>query len=342
MKTRIVLTAIITGLLPLAAFSQNTAGTPSQPAVVPAPPAPPAPVVPPQPPADAETAKEPVTFLGVETSRVPRVLSEQMNLPRGFGVVVDYVAPKSPAAAAGLQQSDIIRMLNDQILINPDQLGALVRNFPNGATINLTVLRKGQELKLPIKLEQKMERIGRGPIGYEWNFNGLDRLTNLRMPDMSAVNEAVERAKKEALRAGDEARENARRLRIVTTDDEGIKSTHVDLGKAQIVLSDDKGELRLENVDGKKMLTAKDRAGQVIFRGPIDTQEERAKLPQEVQKRLESLEHQDLPPVPPNEQVAPRPPDPNQSAEQKNTQFQQAALSTPNNRTGWVRDTSLL
>jgi hypothetical protein len=40
--------------------------------------------------------KEPVTFLGVETSEVPRVLSEQMGLPRGFGVVVDYVVPNGP------------------------------------------------------------------------------------------------------------------------------------------------------------------------------------------------------------------------------------------------------
>lgn len=341
MKTRIVLTAILTGLLPLAAFSQTTADTPSQPAVAPVPPVPPAPAISPHPAAGWEGAKEPVTFLGVETSRVPRVLSEQMNLPRGFGVVVDYVVPKSAAANAGLQQSDILRMLNDQILINSDQLGALVRSFPNGATVNLTVLRKGQEMKLPVKLQQKEERIGRGPIGYDFNFNDLGQLKNLHLPDMTAVNEAVARAKKEALRAGDEARENARRLRIVTTDDEGIKSTHVDLGKAQIVFSDDKGELRLENVDGKKMLTARDRIGKVIFSGPIDTQEERAKLPPEVQKRLESLEHQDLPPVPPNDQIAPRPFDPNQSAEQKKIRFQQTALCTQH-RTGWVRDSMLL
>ena len=32
-----------------------------------------------------------MTYLGVETSDVPRVLSAQMGLPRGFGVVVDYV-----------------------------------------------------------------------------------------------------------------------------------------------------------------------------------------------------------------------------------------------------------
>ena len=30
-----------------------------------------------------------------------------------------------------------------------------------------------------------------------------------------------------------------------------LKATRIDLGKAQIVFSDDKGEMKLENVDGK-------------------------------------------------------------------------------------------
>ena len=98
--------------------------------------------------------KEPVTFLGVETSNVPRVLSEQMGLPRGFGVVVDYVVPESAAAAAGVQQSDIIRMLNDQIILEPSQLGKLVRSFADGATVNLTLLRKGKEMKVTVTLKK--------------------------------------------------------------------------------------------------------------------------------------------------------------------------------------------
>jgi S1-C subfamily serine protease len=65
--------------------------------------------------------KVPVTYLGVETSEVPRVLSEQLGLAKGFGLVVDYVVPDSPAAAAGVQQNDIIKMLNDQILTDPEQ-----------------------------------------------------------------------------------------------------------------------------------------------------------------------------------------------------------------------------
>ncbi|MGH8163861.1 MAG: PDZ domain-containing protein, partial [Rhodanobacteraceae bacterium] len=154
-----------------------------------------------------------------------------MNLPRGFGLVIDYIVPDSSAAAAGLQKDDILRMLNDQILVDSDQLGTLVRSYADGTSVNLTVLRKGQELKLTAKLQQHKEKAGHDSVGYEWNFDGmdrmneqLDRLKDFHMPDMSAVREAAARAKREALRAGDEARRAARRLRIVTTDDGTVKA----------------------------------------------------------------------------------------------------------------------
>src|SRR6202040_803424 len=99
--------------------------------------------------------KVPVTYLGVETSEVPRVVSEQLGLPRGFGLVVDYVVPDGPAAAAGVQQNDILRMLNDQILTEPDQLSKLVRSYSEGTNVTLTVLRKGQEQKITVKLTKK-------------------------------------------------------------------------------------------------------------------------------------------------------------------------------------------
>src|SRR5262249_24448012 len=109
MKKQIILTTTVAALFPLAAFAQSPSShvsVPPVPALPPVQAVPPAPPVPPPPGHMHEHdmgPKEPVTFLGVETSEVPRVLSEQMGLPRGFGVVVDYVVPNGPAAAAGLQ-----------------------------------------------------------------------------------------------------------------------------------------------------------------------------------------------------------------------------------------------
>jgi hypothetical protein len=269
-----------------------------------------------------------------------------MGLPRGFGVVVDYVVPNGPAAAAGLQPSDIIRLLNDQQIVNPSQLGKLVRSFAEGTSVDLTLLRKGREMKVSVKLGKKEVPVEHGPFGFEqeWNFDDLDKMKfDFKAPDMTAVREAVARAKDQAMRARDEAQRAVRGLRIVTTDDGLTKSTRIDLGKATITFSDDQGELKIERLNGHKMLTAKDAQGTVLFSGPIDSEEQRSKLPANVRQRFEKLERQEMPDVPvaPEPPETPRAPEPNESVRLQSAQRASATLS-PNNHTGWVRNTILL
>lgn len=319
MKKQVILTSSLSALLSLTAVAQSPTPTapaaatqviPQTPAVAPAPPAPP----PRHMHENDRGPKEPVTFLGVETSDVPRVLSEQMGLPAGFGVVVEYVVPDGPAASAGLQRSDIIRMLNDQQIVNPNQLGTLVRSFAEGASVDLNVLRKGKEMKISVKLGKKDVSKGRGSYGFEhdWNFDDFDKMKfDFKMPDMTAVREAARRAKNQAMQARDEAQRMARGLRIVTSDDGLTKSTRIDLGRATITFSDDQGELKMESVDGHKMLSAKDAQGKVLFNGPIDTEEQMAGLPENVRQRFEKLQRQELPEVP----IAPEPPEPPESPE---------------------------
>src|SRR3954453_15586336 len=153
MKTKLITSLAALTFLPLARFAQPNPAQPPQP---PQPPNPPAPNQPGGPrDHDEKVPKVPVTFLGLETSRGPRVGSEQLGLAKGFGLVVDYVVPNGPAAAAGLQQNDIVKMLNNQILTEPDQLSKLVRSLSEGTTVTLTVLRKGKEEKIGVKLAKK-------------------------------------------------------------------------------------------------------------------------------------------------------------------------------------------
>src|SRR5262249_40543099 len=63
------------------------------------------------------------------------------------------------------------------------------------------------------------------------------------------------------------------------------------------VYSDDKGELRVEKIDGKKVLTAKDPKGLLLFSGPVETKEDLDKAPAEVRQRYEKLQTTDLPAV---------------------------------------------
>jgi hypothetical protein len=302
MKTKSIATVAAIAFLPIAGFAQ----TPPAPPVPPAPPAPSAP-----PDRHEKTPKVPVTFLGVETSEVPRVVSEQLGLAKGFGLVVDYVVPDGPAAAGGVQQNDILKMLNDQILTEPDQLAKLVRSYSEGTNVTLTLLRKGQEQKITVKLTKKevpQHEFGPGhhrhsgfPFGDQdfgalgEQLNGLkDQLGDARR---GMIHDAVMKAHEEATRARDEARRAAGEVRILSRDNGALKATKIDIGKAQIVFSDDKGEMKLETVDGKKLLTAKDPQGKLLFSGAVETKEDLDKLPADVRQRYEKLQENDLPAV---------------------------------------------
>ena len=82
-----------------------------------------------------------------------------------------------------------------------------------------------------------------------------------------------------------------------------MRATKIDIGKAQIVFSDEKGEMKVEAVDGKKLLTAKDPQGKLLFSGPVETKEDLDKLPPEVRERYDKLQQHDLPAVVPRADI---------------------------------------
>jgi hypothetical protein len=304
MNIKLVLTAAAIALLPITGFAQT-------------PPAPPQPPVPPHPPAPGhpKAPKAPAIFLGVETSQVPTVVSEQLGLAKGLGLVVDYVVPDSPAATAGVQQNDILKMLNEQILIEPSQLRKLLQTFPDGTEVTLTILRKGQEQKIAIKLAKK-ERPQRhvwshgDKHDWDWDVDNAgdlgDQMQDLKeqlKEQLGAQRGAIRGAVMKAHQAARQARENARRaaqeVHILSRDNGTLKATRIDLGNAQIVFSDEKGEMKVENLDGKKIVTAKDPQGKLLFSGPVETKEDRDKMPADVRERYEKLQQNDLPEVAP-------------------------------------------
>lgn len=309
MKTKTIASLATASFLPLAVFAQAP--------TAPAPPVPPVAPAPPGLPAEHRERgpKIPVTWLGVETSSVPNVVSEQLGLAKGFGLVVDYVVPDGPAARAGVQQNDIVKMLNDQILMEPGQLAKLIRSFADGTSVTLTVLRKGAEQKITVKLA-KHEVPQRGEMfgprfEKHWETGDFGKMGEEmeRMKDkignqehgmvhdaMATARSALRRAAEKARRAGADARRQARQIRVVSTGDNGVvKSTSIDLGKAEVAMTDGQGEVKVASIDGKKVLTAKDAQGKLLFSGPVDSKEDLAKVPPEVRQRYDQLEQKDLP-----------------------------------------------
>ena len=235
---------------------------------------------------------ETVAFLGVETSPVPRTVAKHLGLARDMGLIVERVAKDSPAAAV-LQEDDILTKFDDQLLIDSRQFTVLIRSKKEGDEVKLTFLRTGKEQTAKVKLGKKevpkvadtFQFFSAPMIGQSFHFSP----------------ETATRLKELAPAVGEEVRDMVRRLqrergtwfgtpgvRVITRG--GKDSTILDLPRGHITYSDDDGSIEVQAEEGKRQLTVKDKDGKVTFEGPINNEEDRKKLPDDVKKRIEKIE----------------------------------------------------
>ncbi len=89
-------------------------------------------------------------FLGVSLQSIDYNLAQAFGLKKIEGALVANVAKDSPAERAGLQVEDIILGYNDHPVENAASLRNAVYMMKPGTKINLTVLRKDQQLQIPL------------------------------------------------------------------------------------------------------------------------------------------------------------------------------------------------
>ena len=244
---------------------------------------------------DGEVEK--VTYLGVETAPVPRALAAHLGLERDHGLVVNGVADNSPASAA-LKENDVLKKFDDQLLVDSRQLSVLVRAKKPGDEVKLTIVRAGQEQTVTAKLgERELPRM----------FGAI------RVPDFGEGGPDIRFIKGE----GDVAIERLRELPGIAREElndvlriignergkwfDGPRvhvfnrrhkdgSTILNMAEGNFAFSDDEGSIEVNASKGERKLTVKDASGKVTFEGPINTDEQRDKLPAEVKERLKKLD----------------------------------------------------
>jgi len=104
----------------------------------------------------AQVSTNPVTWLGLAADEVSAEVRAQLPLPEGAGLLVSTVTRDGPAAQAGVWANDILVKLDDQLLVNAAQLRALILGKKAGDKITLSLLRKGQEMKVTAKLTMRV------------------------------------------------------------------------------------------------------------------------------------------------------------------------------------------
>jgi PDZ domain-containing protein len=83
--------------------------------------------------------------LGIQIDLPGDILADQLSLPKGQGLVIQQVFPKSAAEKAGLKVGDVLLQLNrDPIAADLERFPKVIQELPAGTAIELVIIRKGQ------------------------------------------------------------------------------------------------------------------------------------------------------------------------------------------------------
>ena len=325
--------------------------------------------------ANPAVKKQTVPFLGVYAVPIKSIVAKQLNLPAGLYLSVEQAISDSPAAKAGLERFDVLMKFDDQILVNQEQLQALVRSKKEGDSVKLLILRGGKEKNVEVVLgEQEVPEAasvpslplpGLGNPRFDFGDQGFpfgpdadanaralnqwmkDRDGNLDLP-FGLGDDFRERLQRQLQRhrnqlgkrngaIGPELNDPellekydvdgdgklSRIERDKARDEGAIPEPNLDLdfnfglgipnagdllrdarrrgaanawssvsGSAQtkVVTMDETGSYEFSSNDGKKRFKVTSRDGEVLFDGPVNTEEERAKVPEALRQRLDSIE----------------------------------------------------
>jgi serine protease Do len=85
---------------------------------------------------------------------VDETLAEQLQLPVNYGVLIQDVAPNSPASRAGIRSRDVLIAMGDKKITSLNELRARIYEYNVGDEVEVTLIREGREMKLTVKLDE--------------------------------------------------------------------------------------------------------------------------------------------------------------------------------------------
>jgi hypothetical protein len=240
------------------------------------------------------------------------------------------VLPDSPASAAGILKYDVLKMMNDQQLVDPSQLATLVKALGKDQEAAITLIRKGQEQKVTVKIGERnlpeRRRLDFGDVSVprledikrpiEEHLKDLQEKMKPLQEQAKRMQERAKEMQERAMKWQENARERMKRGEGVTEGAPSLEpvppadilkeakpdgggqikiftdtaTTVLDGQKARMVMKDNDGEVEVAVDNGKRMLTAKDPSGKIVFSGPINTEEERKAVPEAFRNKLDKIQ----------------------------------------------------
>ena len=223
--------------------------------------------------------------LGLRLTRASAVLRHQLGIERGAGLVVEEIAPGSPAALAGFERHDVIVMLDDQMLVLPEQFAALVEAGAGRAAGSCTLLRAGRRVVIPLG-EAKPVIAQARPSAEQARPAVETRVSAAAQPAATVAATPAQPGRRDP----PGLRPTASSLALTRPAAAGEAGVQPAAFAAETLVREDADCLiRLERGDRTRVVVC-DPGGRVLFDGPIDTPEERSRMPLAVRDRVEAME----------------------------------------------------
>lgn len=250
-------------------------------------------------PADDEAlpmprAGEARPFLGVILDPVPELLAGHLKLAPGEGVVIGDLVPGGPAGRAGLAAGDVVLEVAGTGVGSAEAVRAEVERHKVGDEIEVAVIQGGERHRKTLTLGEAPEVMpGFGGAGEP--LDGF--LEDLPERHADLIREALERN----LRAFENLENNGgmadqlqrglmRRLEKEMGAN-GMQMKKLDGLDAETTFRflDEEGSVEMTQRNGHKEVRVCDKAGELLWEGPYDTEQDKAAVPDGIRERLERL-----------------------------------------------------
>lgn len=241
-------------------------------------------------------AEEKAAFLGVVSCEVPPLLVDHLDLKGGEGLFIRSLEPGSPAAQAGITINDVITKVSGQPVGSPKELSTQISGHKPGETVRIELIHKGKPTTLDIVLGTKPTELSKpqqDPMG-QIALDGFpkelaDRIRDSIAGNIGGLNMDGDAAQlppqfDQAIQKLHLHLQGAARQPIIP---DGVKSESHSSTTTKVM--DDQGSVEVKTTDDSKEVTISDQNGKVTWSGPWDTAQDQAAAPEEIRKRVESL-----------------------------------------------------
>lgn len=250
-----------------------------------------------------------IAYLGVAGDPLPEVLVAQLGLKQGL--VLKAVMPNSPAAKSGIQPHDIITHIDKEEIHSQNALRKVITKLKPQQKITANIIRSGKKIQKEVVLGARENKLQNQDFPRQQRklFLPKDRLNQQDFRHLNLPNHEIEDFMNQIQEMMQENRENMLNNRLdlqlnlqdffqnqaPLLDQEMLdlpqKGGQINGFSSHTIIRDGEGSIKIKNDQRGKTITVTDRAGKIIFSGPMDTEEDKNAMPEGIRQRVDSVQN---------------------------------------------------